>query len=76
MGDCRDWLVEWKWDGIRAQIIKRCDQVFIWSRGEELVSEQFPELVAAAGALPNGTVLDGEICAYSKESSPTQSSAL
>lgn len=69
LGDCRDWLVEWKWDGIRAQVIKRSDQVFIWSRGEELVSEQFPELVAAARALPNGTVVDGEICAYSKESS-------
>jgi DNA ligase 1 len=45
-----DWLVEWKYDGIRAQIVKRGGQVWIWSRGEELVTERFPEVVAAAHA--------------------------
>ena len=55
-----DWIVEWKYDGIRAQLVKRASQVWIWSRGEELVTERFPEIVAAAASLPNGTVLDGE----------------
>jgi len=55
-----DWIVEWKYDGIRAQLVKRASQVWIWSRGEELVTERFPEIVAAAQSLPNGTVLDGE----------------
>src|SRR5210317_413912 len=55
------WQVEWKWDGIRGQVIKRGHQVFIWSRGEELVSEKYPELAEAAAQLPDGTVLDGEI---------------
>jgi len=59
-----EWQAEWKWDGIRGQIIKRNDEVFIWSRGEELVTEKFPELAEMAQNLPNGTVLDGEITAY------------
>jgi DNA ligase-1 len=59
-----EWQAEWKWDGIRGQIIKRNDQVFIWSRGEELVTEKFPELAEMAQKLPNGTVLDGEITAF------------
>jgi DNA ligase-1 len=59
-----DWIVEWKYDGIRAQVIKRAGQVWIWSRGEELVSERFPEIVALASALPNGSVLDGEIVVW------------
>ena len=58
------WLAEWKWDGIRAQVIKRADQVFIWSRGEDLVTHQFPEIEAAMDALPDGTVLDGEILCW------------
>jgi DNA ligase-1 len=45
--DCSRWLAEWKWDGIRAQVIKRANQVFIWSRGEDLVTHQFPEIEAA-----------------------------
>lgn len=61
LGDISDWQAEWKWDGIRAQVIKRADQVFIWSRGEDLMTERFPEISAAAESLPNGTVLDGEI---------------
>ncbi len=61
LGQVSDWQAEWKWDGIRAQVIKRADNVFIWSRGEDLMTERFPEVEAAARALPNGTVLDGEI---------------
>jgi len=59
-----DWLVEWKYDGIRAQVVKRAGSVWIWSRGEELVTERFPEIVALAAALPDGTVLDGEIVVW------------
>ncbi len=61
LGEPRQWQAEWKWDGIRGQIIKRDDEIFIWSRGEELVTPQFPELYAAAHLLPNDVVLDGEI---------------
>ncbi|MCA1481713.1 ATP-dependent DNA ligase, partial [Bradyrhizobium sp. NBAIM08] len=61
LGDINDWQPEWKWDGIRGQIIKRNNEFFVWSRGEELVTEKFPEYDAFKNALPNGTVLDGEI---------------
>jgi len=59
-----DWIVEWKYDGIRAQVIKRAGKVWIWLRGEELVSERFPEIVALALKLPDGSVLDGEIVVW------------
>jgi DNA ligase 1 len=59
-----DWQVEWKWDGIRGQLIKRNGEIFIWSRGEELVTEKFPELVEAASFLPDNVVLDGEILCF------------
>ncbi|MEO1211309.1 MAG: ATP-dependent DNA ligase [Cyanobacteria bacterium J06638_20] len=58
------WQAEWKWDGIRAQIIRRADEVFIWSRGEDLITLQFPELVEAFEVFPNGTVMDGEIVCW------------
>ena len=61
LGEASAWQVEWKWDGIRAQLIRRKQQTYIWSRGEELISERFPELMEAAARLPDGTVLDGEI---------------
>lgn len=61
LGDVSDWQIEWKWDGIRAQLIRRKQQTYIWSRGEELISDRFPELLEAAARLPEGTVLDGEI---------------
>jgi DNA ligase 1 len=64
LGEPQAWLAEWKWDGIRAQVIKRGAEIFIWSRGEELVTDAFPELAAAAGNLPDGCVLDGEIVAW------------
>ncbi|WP_397445308.1 ATP-dependent DNA ligase [Polaribacter sp. R77954] len=63
LGDENDWQVEYKWDGIRGQIIKRKDEVFIWSRGEELVTQQFPELVETISKLEEDFVIDGEILA-------------
>lgn len=65
LGPCDDWQVEWKWDGVRAQLLQRQGEVLLWSRGEELLSERFPEIVAAAAGLPPGTGLDGEILAWS-----------
>ncbi|HVW86109.1 MAG TPA: ATP-dependent DNA ligase [Bryobacteraceae bacterium] len=61
LGEPSEWMAEWKWDGIRSQIIRRRWQTFIWSRGEELVTERFPELKSLGGLLPEGTVIDGEI---------------
>lgn len=65
LGDVADWLVEWKWDGIRAQLVKRGGVLHLWSRGEELITHRFPEIIAAASRLPDGTVVDGEVLAYS-----------
>lgn len=64
LGPVGDWLAEWKWDGIRGQLIRRAGQTFLWSRGEELLNGRFPEIEAAAARLPDGTVLDGEILAH------------
>ncbi len=64
LGPVGDWQVEWKYDGIRGQIVRRSGQVWIWSRGEELVTERFPEVEALARQLPDGTVLDGEIMVW------------
>jgi DNA ligase-1 len=64
LGPRAEWLAEWKWDGIRAQVVRRGGQAFLWSRGEELVTDRFPEIAEAAGRLPDGTVLDGEVLAY------------
>ncbi len=64
LGPIDDWQVEWKYDGIRAQVVKRAGQVWIWSRGEELLTERFPEIVARAQPLPDGTVLDGEVLVW------------
>ena len=61
LGEAAAWQVEWKWDGIRAQVVRRGGRVFIWSRGEELITERFPDLAEPAALLPEGTVLDGEI---------------
>ncbi|MDQ3418668.1 MAG: ATP-dependent DNA ligase [Acidobacteriota bacterium] len=75
LGDVADWQVEWKWDGIRAQLIRRGDAVHLWSRGEELITHRFPEITAAATHLPDGTVLDGEVLAF-KDDRPMPFSAL
>ena len=64
LGDINEWQIEWKFDGIRAQLIRRRGESFIWSRGEDLITERFPEIAAVCDALPDGTVLDGEILAW------------
>ncbi|MEM9550742.1 MAG: ATP-dependent DNA ligase [Pseudomonadota bacterium] len=64
LGHPEDWRAEWKWDGIRGQLILRDGQHFVWSRGEELMTDRFPELARAVDFLPAGTVLDGEILAW------------
>lgn len=64
LGSPADWQVEWKWDGIRAQLVKREGRLWIWSRGEELVTERFPELHSLVSGLPDGTVIDGEIVVW------------
>ncbi|MEL6158951.1 MAG: ATP-dependent DNA ligase [Cyanobacteria bacterium J06627_32] len=66
------WQAEWKWDGIRAQLIYREGQLFTWSRGEDLITHQFPEFEAAVGAIPDGTVLDGEIVCWDGQSVTNQ----
>jgi DNA ligase-1 len=75
LGPVTDWMVEWKYDGIRGQVIRRRGEVWIWSRGEELVTERFPEIAALARSLPDGTVLDGEILAW-KDEDPAGSGGL
>ena len=67
--EARDWRLEWKWDGIRGQLIHRGSGVYLWSRGEELVNDSFPELVTIGEALPDGTVLDGEVICW-READP------
>ena len=64
LGPPTDWVVEWKWDGIRAQLVKRAGQVWLWSRGEELITDRFPELQQLGEALPDGTVIDGEVVVW------------
>jgi len=64
LGPPADWLIEWKYDGIRAQLVKRGGAVFLWSRGEELITDRFPEIARQAAALPDGTVLDGEVLVW------------
>ena len=64
LGAVEAWLAEWKYDGIRAQVVRRGGGCWIWSRGEELITERFPEVVAAAAAWPEGTVLDGELLVW------------
>lgn len=64
LGEPSDWQAEWKWDGIRGQIIKRNDQLFVWSRGEDLITDKFPEYSILQTKLPNGVVIDGEILPY------------
>lgn len=69
LGDAEEWSAEWKWDGIRSQLIVRDGTLFLWSRGEELITEKFPELHPLVELLPNGTVIDGELLPF-KEGAP------
>jgi DNA ligase-1 len=64
LGPPADWLVEWKYDGIRAQLVRRGGRSWLWSRGEDLITERFPEVVQAAEGLPDGLVLDGEVLVW------------
>jgi DNA ligase-1 len=61
LGDVEEWIAEWKWDGIRAQLIRRAGRTFLWSRGEELLAGRFPEVEETGALLPDGTVIDGEL---------------
>ncbi|HAV54132.1 MAG TPA: ATP-dependent DNA ligase, partial [Aequorivita sp.] len=64
LGPISDWSFEHKWDGIRSQVIIRNDEVFVWSRGEELVTDKYPEFQDFLKVIPNGTVIDGEILPF------------
>ncbi|CAN7209958.1 ATP-dependent DNA ligase [Caballeronia sp. LjRoot31] len=64
LGMPSEWVIEWKWDGIRAQLVKRGGRVWLWSRGEDLITDRFPELASLGAALADGTVIDGEILAW------------
>ena len=64
LGTPEDWQVEWKWDGIRGQLICRGENLYLWSRGEELITDKFPEIESLLPLLPDGIALDGEILAY------------
>ncbi|NWB56541.1 ATP-dependent DNA ligase [Pseudomonas sp. F8002] len=70
LGSPAGWQVEWKWDGIRAQLVKREGRLWVWSRGEELVTERFPELHDLENSLPDGTVIDGEIVVWKDSVQP------
>lgn len=67
LGARDDWLAEWKWDGIRGQIVRRGQECTLWSRGEEIITDRFPEIVSAAASLAPGTVLDGEVLAWGED---------
>ena len=66
LGDVSEWSAEHKWDGIRSQVIVRNNELFVWSRGEELVTDKYPEFETFTDLIPNGTVLDGEILPFPK----------
>ncbi len=66
LGEVPDWSIEHKWDGIRSQTILRGGQLYVWSRGEELVTDKYPEFEAFLGRIPDGTVIDGEILPFAE----------
>jgi DNA ligase 1 len=67
LGERSAWQAEWKWDGIRGQIVRRAQECTLWSRGEEIITDRFPEIVVSASALAPGTVLDGEVLAWAED---------
>jgi DNA ligase-1 len=75
LGDPGEWQAEWKWDGIRGQVIKRGNDLFVWSRGEELMTEKFPEYQAFRELVPDGIVLDGEIIGMQAASDKLQATS-
>ena len=77
LGEPQEWRAEWKWDGIRGQLILRDGSYFVWSRGEELMTDRFPELARAIDYIPSGTVLDGELLVWQPDAaSPSSFNAL
>ncbi len=64
LGNPEEWSIEHKWDGIRSQTIIREDEIYVWSRGEELVTDKYPEFGSLVGIIPNGTVIDAEILSF------------
>src|SRR5690606_4243627 len=77
LGAIKDWVLEWKWDGIRLQLIRRGADIALWSRGEERMDGRFPEIERAAAALPRDLVIDGELLAWrAEEDQPLPFSAL
>lgn len=64
LGTIQEWQIEWKWDGIRGQLIRRGGSIYLWSRGEELITDKFPEIESLLPLLPDGVVLDGEVLSY------------
>lgn len=64
LGNAEDWIAEHKWDGIRSQTIIRDNEIYVWSRGEELVTDKYPEFASFIGIIPDGTVIDGEILPF------------
>jgi DNA ligase-1 len=76
LGPIEDWLLEWKWDGIRLQLIRRAGEVALWSRGEERLDGRFPEIETAAAGLPPGCVLDGELLGWREGDRPMPFTAL
>ena len=76
LGPIDDWLLEWKWDGIRLQLIRRQDEIALWSRGEERLDGRFPEIEAAATHLPDGAVIDGELLGWREGDQPLPFTAL
>ena len=73
LGEEKDWQAEWKWDGIRGEIIKRNNELFVWSRGEELMTDKFPEYAMLVQKLPEGVALDGEIISLTDANVSTNS---
>lgn len=67
LGPLDAWFAEWKWDGIRAQLIRRNGKTYLWTRGEELVTDRYPEVALMADRLPDGVVLDGELLAWNDD---------
>ena len=76
LGPVDDWLLEWKWDGIRLQLIRRTGEVALWSRGEERLDGRFPEIEQAAASLPPGVVIDGELLGWREGDTPMPFTAL
>ena len=67
LGAPQEWQVEWKWDGIRGQLIRRHASLFLWSRGEDLITDRFPEIESLFSLLPDGVVMDGEVLSFRDE---------